>query len=73
MKWAVDKIINGIATLEDIETLEKKEISTSLLPSSIHEGAILNYEDNKYTLDKIVEDERKLNIEERFKRLRNNN
>ena len=27
MKWAVDKIINGIATIENIETLEKKEIS----------------------------------------------
>ena len=70
MKWAVDKIINDIATLENIETLEKKEISTSLLPTSIHEGAILKYEDNKYTLDRIIEEERKLSIEERFKKLR---
>ena len=53
MKWAVDKIINDIATLENIETLEKKEISTSLLPTSIHEGAILKYEDNKYTSEYI--------------------
>ena len=73
MKWAVDKIINGIATIENIKTLEKKEISIKLLPTSTTERTILRYENNKYIQDNCLEKERKLSIEERFKRLRNNN
>ena len=73
MKWAVDKIINGIATIENIDTLEKKEISIKLLPTSTTEGTILRYENGKYIQDSFFEEKRKLNIEERFKRLRNNN
>lgn len=73
MKWAIDKIIDNIAIIENINTLEKKEISIELLPSSISEGTILKYKNNTYQLDKNEEEIRRISIEERFKRLRNNN
>lgn len=70
MKWAIDKIENNIAILEEITTKEKKEVSTLILPSSIHEGSILIFENNTYSLDIEIEQKRRQEILERFKRLR---
>lgn len=72
MKWAVDKIIENIATIENIDTLEKKEIDITLLLFPIHEGAILINKDGIYNLELDEEERRRKVIEERFKRLRNN-
>lgn len=72
MKWAIDKIINNIVIIENINTLEKKELDINLLPPSIHEGSILIYKNDNYILDIDEEEQRKKLIEERFKRLRNN-
>lgn len=72
MKFAVDEIIDNIVVLEDIKTLERREVNISLLPHFIHEGSILVYQDNKYVLDKTEEIERRKLIEERFRRLRSN-
>ena len=73
MKYAVDRIINNIAILENIDTLETKEIALTTLPFSIYEGAILIYQDNNYILDKTEEEKRKRTILEKFNKLRNNN
>lgn len=73
MKWAVDRIINDIVIIENIETLEKREVDITLLPSSIYEGSILVYQNNKYILDETEEEQRRRLIEEKFMRLRNNN
>lgn len=72
MKWAIDRIINSIVILENIETLEKKEVDVALLPSSILEGSIIIFRDNKYYLDETEEERRRRIIEEKFKKLRNN-
>jgi hypothetical protein len=72
MKWAVDKIIDNIVLLENIETLEKKEVDISQLPSFLHEGAILVYSDNEYYLNETEEEKRRRLIEEKFRRLRDN-
>ena len=72
MRFAVDEIIDDIVVLEDIKTLERREVNISLLPHFIHEGSILVYQDNKYVLDKTEEIERRKLIEERFRRLRSN-
>lgn len=72
MKWAVDEIIDNIAVLENIETLEKLEVDISLLPYFVHEGSILISQDNKYILDETEEERRRRLIEEKFKRLRSN-
>lgn len=71
MKWAIDRIINDIVIIENIETLEKKEVSIELLPTSIHEGTILIYENEKYKLNESLEEQRRRIIEEKFKKLRN--
>lgn len=72
MKWAIDKIENNLALLENINTLEKKEVSIFLLPKNIHEGSILIYQNNTYQLDPQEENNRKKLIEEKFKKLRSN-
>lgn len=72
MKWIIDRIEENIAVLEQPDTKEKKEVATTLLPPSIHEGAILIYQNNQYQLSLIEEEQKRKEIEERFKRLRNN-
>lgn len=73
MKYSVDKIIDNIALIENIDTLEKKEIDITTLPYSLYEGAIIIYKDDTYYLDESEEQRRRRLIEEKFKRLRNNN
>ena len=71
MKWAGDRIIDDIVVLENIKTLEIREVNILLLPSSIHEGSILSLENDCYVLDNNEELRRRQLIEERFKRLVN--
>lgn len=71
MKWAVDRIENNIALLENIITLEKKEVAVSLLPENIHEGSILFFTNNTYVVSLTEEEKRRKEIEFRFRRLRN--
>ena len=55
MKYAVDKIIDEIAVIEDMETREMKEVNLELLPEEIQEGNILVYQDNEYFIDRQYE------------------
>ena len=73
MRLIVDRIINNIVVLENIETLEKMEIDIELLPFSVHEGSILIYKDDVYVMDKTEEERRRQLIEAKFRKLRNNN
>lgn len=70
MKYAIDRIENNIAILEDIDTKEKVEVSTLLLPSNIQEGTILLYKDNKYILDLKEETARRSSIQDKFNKLK---
>ena len=72
MKYALDRIEENIAILENIETGEKRKISIQHLPSNIHEGTILKEKNNTYTIDIQEEEKRKKLIEEKFKKLRGN-
>lgn len=69
MKYSVDRIENEIAILENLETKEIKEINKNLLPSPIHEGAILTLVDNQYKLDE-EEQNRLTSLKEKFNKLR---
>ena len=51
MKFAVDRIINGIAVLENIETHKIINVEASILPSIIKEKDILRYDGSNYILD----------------------
>lgn len=70
MKYAIDRIENNIAILENIETKEKINISISLLPSNIKEGNILLYKDNIYILDETEEETRRTRIMDKFNKLK---
>lgn len=70
MKYAVDKIENNIALIEELSTKEKKEVSVSLLPSSINEGSILIFQDGAYIIDKNTEKERRNKLQDKFNRLK---
>lgn len=71
MKYAVDKIENDIAVLENIETGKKLEINTINLPKNIKEKDILKYEDGKYFLDSNEKNKRINRIKEKMEKLKN--
>lgn len=70
MKYAVDKIESNIVTLESLDTKEKKEVLLEVLPVNIKEGTILTYENDIYTKDQILEQQRRTNIQNKFDMLR---
>ncbi len=70
MKYAVDRIENDIAVLENLETKEKKEVSIDLLPSNVHEQAILTFQNNTFSIDLNEEEQRKASLRERLERLK---
>ena len=64
MKYAIDRIEENIAILEDINTKE--------LPKEIKEGNILLFKDNKYIIDEDEEEKRRKIILEKFNKLKRN-
>lgn len=70
MKYAIDKIEEKIAVLENINNGIKVEVLLNDLPSNIKEGNILVYKNNKYTLDKKEELIRRNRIKSKFAMLR---
>lgn len=70
MKWAIDRIENNLAVLENITTKEKKEVSIFLLPTNIQEKNIVTEYQNTYYIDKTEEEIRRKLIEKKFKKLR---
>ncbi len=71
MKYAIDQIIDNIAILENIETKEKLEVDTKLLPKNVKEKNILVEKNGKYFKDEKEEEARLKRIEEKLKRLQN--
>lgn len=70
MKYAVDKIENNIVLLESLEDKSKKEVLLTELPKNIREGTILTYENEIYTKDEVLEQQRRTSIKNRFNMLR---
>lgn len=71
MKYAIDRIIDDIVIIENIETKEKKEISIETLPKNIKEGNII-IEKITYKLDSEEEKKRREIIKNKLKELKNN-
>ena len=69
MKYAVDRIIDNIVILENIDDNTKKEVSKDILQKDIREGTIL-IETETYIIDKEEELKRRKNIEERLNKIR---
>ena len=75
MKYSIDRIIEKIAILENLETKEIIEVNLEDLPQDIKDGTILKLENNKYIFDQETQKTREETIREkmeRLKRLKNN-
>lgn len=72
MKFAIDRIEENIAILENLETKEKLEVSLNSLPDDIKDGSILIYNNNEYILDNNEEEKRRTSIKDKFNRLKKN-
>ncbi|MCI5732996.1 MAG: DUF3006 domain-containing protein [Tenericutes bacterium] len=70
MKFAVDKIDNGVVLLENIKDNSKVEVSLDKLPLDVKETDILVYKNNKYEKDDNEKEERLRLIEEKMNKLR---
>lgn len=70
MKYAIDRIENNIAILENLETKEIMEVDISLLPEGSKESSIITIIDNEYKLDIEDEQVRKESLLNRFNKLR---
>jgi len=70
MKYAIDRIENNIAILENLETKEIIEVDISLLPEGSKESSIITIINNEYKLDIEDEQVRKDSLLNRFNKLR---
>ena len=70
MKYVVDRIEENIAILESLSTKEQKEVLLEVLPSNIKKGIILTYENNIFTKDEVLEQQRRTSIQNKFDKLR---
>ncbi len=73
MNYAVDRIDENIATIENIINKEKKEVPLELLPKNVKEGSIITLEGGTYILNSNEEEARRKIIEEKLNRLKNLN
>lgn len=73
MNYAVDRINENIATIENIINKEKKEVPLELLPKNVKEGSIITLENDTYILNSNEEEARRKIIEEKLNRLKNLN
>lgn len=73
MNYAVDRIDENIATIENIINKEKKEVPLELLPKNAKEGSIITLEGGIYILNSNEEETRRKIIEEKLNRLKNLN
>ena len=70
MKYAIDKIENDVALLENIKDGSKKEVNIKDLPSNVIETDILSYDGKTYTLDNDEKELRIRRIREKMEKLR---
>ena len=70
MNFAVDKINDGIAVLENIKTGEIINVDTGILPSDTKEKDILMYNGNNYELNANEKIDRIRFLQEKMNKLR---
>jgi hypothetical protein len=69
MRLVIDRIENGIAVCESLDTDDNYEIAIAELPSGIKEGSVLVGKSGCYTIDVDFTMQRKVALEERLDRL----
>ena len=70
MKYAIDKIENNVALLENIKDGSKKEVDIKMLPLNVKETDILSYNCKVYLVDNNEKEKRIKIIREKMEKLR---
>ncbi|MEG0021301.1 MAG: DUF3006 family protein [Bacilli bacterium] len=70
MKYAIDRIVENIVILENLETKEIINDNIKLFPKNIYDGLIVIKVNNKYKIDKKEYLSRKSIIKEKLEKLK---
>lgn len=70
MKFAVDRIEDGVVVCENLDTGERIEVSSLEFPFSLYEGSILILENGIWRLDVSLEEQRRRSLRDRLERLK---
>lgn len=68
--YSVDKIENGIATIENILTKELINVKQKDLPNNVKEKDMLIYDGNSYMLDESLKEKRTRMLKDKMELLR---
>ena len=70
MMYSVDKIENGIATIENLLTKELINVKLKDLPNNVKEKDMLIYDGNLYMLDESLKEKRTRMLKDKMELLR---
>lgn len=70
MMYSVDKIENGIATIENLLTKELINVKLKDLPNNVKEKDVLKYDGNSYMLDESLKEKRTRMLKDKMELLR---
>ena len=70
MMYSVDKIENGIATIENLLTKELINVKLKDLPNNVKEKDVLKYDGNSYILDEPLKEKRTRMLKDKMELLR---
>lgn len=70
MMYSVDKIENGIATIENLLTKELINVKLKDLPNNVKEKDMLKYDGNLYMLDESLKEKRARMLKDKMELLR---
>lgn len=68
--YSVDKIENGVATIENILTKELINVKLKDLPNNVKEKDMLKYDGNSYMLDESLKEKRVRMLKDKMELLR---
>jgi hypothetical protein len=69
MVYAIDRIDNGIAVCESLDSGEKLEVESRLLPAGAREGDVIRRSGDVFVVDVEFTEQRKQEMTERMERL----
>lgn len=70
MRYVIDRIVDDICVLENIDTLEIIEVKKELLPDNITEKMVVKFTNGKYMIDGTTFQNRKKIISDKLERLK---
>lgn len=68
--YSVDHITEDIVTLQDRQTKELINVTKDLLPTNIHDGSLIDFINNEYSLNESAEEQKRKEILAKFNKLK---